>query len=354
MSATAFLARPEWWPALLAGPAVWFVLRARDAARARTLARVAGPRGDAVAPGRSDTLRRVRQALFAEGMILAAIAAMHPVWGGAYEGVERRSADVVVCLDVSRSMLARDVAPNRLERARREIRALAERARGDRLALVVFAGEARIAVPLTLDRASFAEMAERADTLSVRRGGTDLGGALGAALRAISQAGSEHAAVILLTDGEDLGGRGLAAAADCRDHGVAVHCVGLGSPLGSKIAVADGPGDGSVRPGETFLRDASGADVVSAMDAESLRRIAYATGGSFTNAGTDATAGATAGDDVLTTLYDDRVLPMARQAFASAEREHGDERGVNRYQVPLLGAFLLFILDLCLTDRSRA
>ena len=204
--------------------------------------------------------------------MLAVVAALQPLWGEGTASSSARGADVVVCLDVSRSMLARDVPPSRLAAAKREIRALARTRAGDRLALVLFAGEARLAAPLTSDVESFCEIVDLADPLSVGRGGTDLGAALEAALAALEGAAGDHAAVILVTDGEDLGGRGLRAAEACKARNVAVHCVGFGSAGGAKIPVA---GDG----GTTFLRDRGGAEVVSALDPDGLRRIAEATGG---------------------------------------------------------------------------
>jgi Ca-activated chloride channel family protein len=246
--------------------------------------------------------------------------------------VEQRGVDILVCLDVSQSMLARDLPPSRLARARHEISALAERAAGDRLGLVVFAGEARLAVPLTRDRESFRELVGLADPLAVERGGTDLGAALGTALEALRGQTGEHEVVLLLTDGEDHEGRGLRVARTCRDRNVTVHAVGFGSELGAKIPIA---GEG----GEEFLRDRSGADVVTRMNATTLRRIAEATGGEYVDVHART----------LPELYEQRILPMARKLFETEERRAKE----NRFQWPLLAAFLLWILELCLGDRRR-
>ena len=281
-------------PLLLLAPAAWLLLRSADRARGKRLASALGPRVP---------VPRRRVALGSVGLLLALVAVLGPAWGAAAGDVE--GADVVVCLDVSRSMLARDVDPDRLTRAKREIRALADRAAGDRLGLVVFAGEARAAVPLTDDMASFAELLDLADPTSVGRGGTDLGAALEAALDVLQ--GREGSA-LLVTDGEDLGGRGLAAARLLKERGVRVHCVGLGTELGSKITTESG-----------FLRDRTGEDVVSAMDATGLRAIAEATGGTFGGKVPD--------------------LSVTRRTGASDRRE-------NRYQWFLAAAVLLWLLDL--------
>jgi Ca-activated chloride channel family protein len=328
----AFLA-PSAWPTLALVPAAWLALRALDRARATRLADALGPRVRALVPGLSDGRRAARRALLSAGLLFALVAVMQPVWGETVAARERRGADVVVCLDVSRSMLARDVAPSRLAAAQAELRALTKCVKGDRLGLVVFAGEARLLVPVTRDMRSFADLAAAADPASVARGGTDIGAALEAALGALEVRDGAPAVILLLTDGEDLGGRGLSAAARCAARRVVVHAIGFGTALGSKIAVP------SPR-GETFVGDRGGADVVSSMDAAGLRRIADATGGEFVDASSSRAP--------LTDLYERRVLPVAREAFADEERR---ERP-NRFQWPLLAAFLLWILELCVTDRT--
>jgi Ca-activated chloride channel family protein len=170
----------------------------------------------------------------------------------------------------------------------------------------------------------------------VRVGGTDLGAALEAALEALPGDRGDHEAIVLITDGEDLHGRGLAVAERCRDRGVRVHCLGLGTERGSKIALADPTGTAA----ESFLRDRRGDEVVSALDLDGLQRIAAATGGHALSGNEPRT---------LLDLYERSIQPMARKSFAAEERTSRR----NRFQWPLLVALLLWILDLCFTDRSR-
>ncbi len=325
---------PAALPVLLLAPLAWLVLHVLDRGRARELAALLGERMRFLTAEAGERRRHVRLALFAIGLLAALAAVPQPVWGESVRTLEQRGVDILVCLDVSRSMLARDQVPDRLTAAQREIRALADRVRGDRLGLVVFAGEARLSVPLTQDAASFADLADLADTSSVQRGGTDLGAALETALGALQGQTGEHETVLLLTDGEDIEERGLRVAAACKAHGISVHCVGFGSAQGSKIAV-EGEGGG------TFLRDGDGAEVVTAMDPASLARIADVTGGTFVEAA--------AASIPLVALYEDEVLPMARKAFEAEERRERE----NRYQWPLVAAFGLWILELCWTDRRR-
>jgi Ca-activated chloride channel family protein len=334
MSPTDLFVRSWGLPLLLLAPLLWWGLRGLEARRARRGGALVGPRAAVLMRGVRSGRRAVRHALFAAGLLLALSAALHPVFGApsrvhAWEGV-----DLVLCLDVSRSMLARDVAPDRLARARQEVHALAQRAQGDRLALVVFAGEARVVAPLTRDAESVAVLADLADPTSVVRGGTDLGAALETALGLLEAGAGSAQAVVLLTDGEDLEEHGLATARRCKERGIAVHAVGLGTGLGGKIALEAG-GSGA------FLKDRTGAEVVTALDAASLRRITQAADGAFVDAG--------ASPQPLVDLYEQRVLPMARSAVDRAGRLEREDR----FQWPLLAAVLLWLFDLALAERSR-
>jgi Ca-activated chloride channel family protein len=322
-----FLA-PGSWPALLVLPLLALLIW--KTVRGRRLTRAVGPRLSILARDWSVPRRRTRRLLFLAATALAILALLQPVWGESSRDEDNLGVDVLVCLDVSRSMLAQDLAPSRLERAKNEIAALADRSRSDRLGLVVFAGEARLSVPLTQDRASFKELLELADPYSVERGGTDLGAALSLALEALRGQTGEHETVVLLTDGEDLTGEGLRVAEQAAQRGITLHCVGLGTALGAKI-----PHNGG------FLRDRSGAEVVSSLDPTTLRRIAEATGGEYLDAQDRP--------DALIDLYESRVLPMARKTFEAEERRARD----NRYQWPLLAAFLIWIVELCLGDRKH-
>jgi Ca-activated chloride channel family protein len=328
-------ARPAFLWLLALVPIAWAWRRAADLRAARLLAEIVGPRLDALAPGRDAGARRRRTAASACGVLFAVLALAAPRWGEREEATAPRGADVIVCLDVSRSMLAQDAAPTRLEAAKNAVRALLARAEGDRVGLVVFAGEAKLVVPLTRDAATFSEILGRAGPLTVANGGTDLGLALDAALAALAESRGDHAAIVVATDGEDLAGRGAAVAASCRARGVPVHAVGFGSTRGAKIAV---PGE----RGQEFVRDPAGGDVVTAFDPASLRRLSDAAGGEFVDA--------TASPDPLVALYDARIRPAALSAF-EVERRRG---GRPRFQWPLALAFCAFAFAASPPLRRRA
>lgn len=311
------------WPWLLLLPVAaalaWALFDRTRAAAARYGAppttRVAGP------------LRRASRLALLLGLGL--LCWMDPRLGQEPVVVERRGLDLIVCLDTSRSMLARDLEPTRLARALQDVRAvLPELSPGDRTGLVVFAGEARSWIPLTHDRDSFRALLDEVDTDLVKVGGTDLAAAL---KKALEVADPEHAgttAVLLLTDGEDLAGAGRQAAAELAAKGVVVHAVGYGSALGSKIAM---PG-----AGEAFLRDARGEEVVSKLDADSLRAVAAATGGEFVRAEVMPLP--------LRELHHKRLLPLQQRVY-----EAGEESGKQaRYQWVLLPLLLLLLWEIAM------
>ncbi|MBU0756108.1 MAG: VWA domain-containing protein [Planctomycetes bacterium] len=335
MSPHDLFAWPEATPFLLAMPMVWVLLHEIDRARKKRLKAVLGARAPLLAATLSRSRRTAQRRLLAAGLLAALIALMQPLWGEGLRKIKQRGVDLLVCLDLSQSMLARDLLPSRLERAKSELCVLADRARGDRIGLVAFAGEARLIVPLTRDMDSLMELVDLTGPLTVERSGTDLGAALEAALDALQGQTGDHEAILLLTDGEDLEERGLEAAGHCRERNIRVHCVGFGSSRGSKIAVESDEG-------ESFLRDSSGSEVVSAMDPASLRRIAETTGGEFLEAGTRSRP--------LLQLYEKRIVPMARKSFDTA----GLRERKNRFQWPLMVAFLLWISAFGLTDRKRS
>ncbi|HYC77725.1 MAG TPA: VWA domain-containing protein, partial [Planctomycetota bacterium] len=249
-----FLAPERAWLLALA-PLAWAGGAWLERRREREVRVALGPRAAEL----HDVSRRRRaagRALGAAALFFGATAAMEPAFGESAASTPR-GVDVVIALDVSRSMLARDAAPDRLGAARRELEGLLARAAGDRFGLVAFAGDATRVCPLTRDLASFRTLLAGVDVDLPRRGGSDLAAALDAAAAAFPEGATEGGAVVLLTDGEDHGGRAVDAAARARARGLAVHAVAYGAADGGKIVVDDGAG------GSRVLTDATGRDVIS-------------------------------------------------------------------------------------------
>lgn len=328
MSAVVFLV-PAWWPLLLLVPAaVWLGARLSAAARRAAADELDGRETVSWGTRRWGAWR----AACAVGAATATgVALLQPVWGDG-DG-EPVGPDVVLCLDVSWSMAARDVAPSRLAAAQAEIERLATARPGTRLGLVVWAGDARAVVPLVADLPSVAAIARTFAAGASGRGGSDPGAAIDAALATLRGGGAAAGAIVLLGDGEDFAGHGVAAAARASAAGVPVHCLGFGSEAGSKIVV---PGDG----GETFLRDTAGTEIVTRLERAGFAAIAAAGGGRCL---APAPAGA------LAALVDDTIASSAR---AVASQDH-TRNPAHRFQWPLLAAVLLWMLRVALPERSR-
>ncbi|MGB0954245.1 MAG: VWA domain-containing protein [Planctomycetota bacterium] len=252
---------------------------------------------------------------------------MQPRWGFEADAATRRGVDLLVCLDVSRSMLARDVGPDRLQRAKAEVEALMTELGEDRIGLVLVAGEARRAAPLTRDFASYRAILQLADPQSLRQGGTDLAAALETAATLLEDAADGGRHVLLLTDGEDRAGRAAEFAAAIGAQGIQVHTLGVGTARGGKITLTDRDGQ------EFFLQDAFGKEVVTRLMPASLDRIAAATRGSSLQLQEEV--------GVLVPWYREVLLPQLQEAAIADP----DMERANRFQWPLgvagIGAFLL-------------
>ena len=314
--------RAHLWPYSLLLPVVWAVLYLL---LQRTRAAVQRYGAAPLAP----TPRPVWRSLRLTGLLgLGFLCWLDPRWGEEIVETERRGLDVIFCLDTSQSMLATDMTPSRLQRARRDVASVLPALQGgDRAGLVAFAGEARLWVPLTHDVDSFAGLLDEVDTDSVRVGGTDLAKALRRARDLADPSESKTTVVLLLTDGEDLAGEGQAAARELKDDGLLVYTVGYGSALGSKIPVEGANG-------AVFLRDADGVEVVSRMDPESLERLAQVTGGEFVRAEAMALP--------LVELHRKRLVPMQKRAYDAGEEVSKQAR----YQWLLFPLVVLLMLEI--------
>jgi len=310
----------------------WFAIRARTR-RAANLA-IAVRRAPLLGPSR---VGRDRFAALAVGCaaILGAVALVGPGLGHVERTVERRGVDLVVCLDVSRSMLARDERPDRLSRAKREVQGLLDRLAGDRVALIAFAGEAQRIAPLTADRRALGQLVETAQPDDLAIGGTDLGRALELALELFDGRSGAHEAVVLVTDGEDLEGRAAEVAERAGRAGIRVYVVGVGTPEGGKIPTQDERGR------ESMVRGADGAEVITRLEPATLERLAEASGGEYLSTQTSPTP--------LEELYLRRISKLEGQGYAG-----GIERlPLDRYQWPLGAAIALLAVGFLAQGARR-
>jgi Ca-activated chloride channel family protein len=285
----------------------------------------------------SFTGRRWKAVLLIVAFSLGVVAAARPAWNPLPKKLERRGRDVVFILDVSKSMLAEDLVPNRLERAKLAIRDALERLAGDRVALVLFAGNAVVKCPLTLDYGFFRMMLEDVSTDSIARGGTMIGDAIRKSLDEVfDDQQKKFKDIILITDGEDHDSFPVEAAADAGERGIRIIAIGIGDEeQGKRVPQKDEAGR------RAFLKY-KGREVWSKLDADSLRKMVNATpGGRYLNV--------TTGTIDLGDVY--------MKLIAGAEKKALESRTVVRYeekfQIFLAGVIILLFLELLVRERKR-
>ena len=173
--------------------------------------------------------RRVKRALVIAGVACLAVALARPLAGFRWEEARRKGLDLMFAVDTSKSMLAQDVKPDRLTRAKMAVEDLLEKLDGDRVGLVAFAGNAFLQCPLTLDYDAFRQSLDALDTKIIPRGGTDIASAIQETEAALEGNGNDERILVLLTDGEDLEGSALDAARAAAKNGLKIFTVGVGS-----------------------------------------------------------------------------------------------------------------------------
>jgi Ca-activated chloride channel family protein len=201
-----------------------------------------------------------------------------PQIGTRSEEVKRKGSDVIVCLDVSNSMNAEDIRPSRLERARQAVYRLIERMQGDRIGLIVFAGQAYVQLPVTTDYNAARLFLSSVNSGMVPTQGTAIGAALDLALRAAGDTLRKNTAVVVITDGENHEDDAVEAAREAAARGMTVHTLGMGTPAGAPVPLYRN------RQRVGFLQDGSGQTVVTRLDAGALNAIADAGRGRFVRA----------------------------------------------------------------------
>jgi Ca-activated chloride channel family protein len=282
--------------------------------------------------GVSPARRKFRFTLLIAAVTLLIVAIARPQYGYDKEEVHQSGLDIVVAVDTSKSMLATDIAPNRLERAKLAALELMQTAKADRLGLVAFAGDAFLSCPLTSDDTAFQQSVQALDVNSIPQGGTALAAAIDTALTAFKEQ-DHHKALVLITDGEDNDEGALAAAEKAAKAGLKIFTIGIGSTEGTLVRVPDGNG------GSDYIRDDKGQVVKTKLNEQLLQQIATAAGGFYLPL---------RGADTIETLYERGLEPMPKS--------EGQERLVRRYHEqfhwPLAAAMLLLLVEFLLPERS--
>ncbi len=283
-----------------------------------------------IAPNLSFARKRFKDFLLLLAVFSIIIAFADPQIGTRIEEIKREGIDLVVAIDVSSSMLAQDIAPSRLAKAKHEMSGLLDRLEGDRVALVAFSGQAVIECPLTMDYGAAEIFLDVLEPGLVSKPGTSISAAIRASLRAFQKESQAGKAIVLITDGEDHQEQVMEAVQEAVEMGVVIHTVGIGSPQGVPIPTGELGGE--------FKKDKKGNVIVTRLDESLLQEIAKQTGGVYqrcTSSGDemDAIVGAVAG--------------LEKGELGSKEFTQYE----HRYQIFLIIALLALTLEFILSDR---
>ncbi len=285
--------------------------------------------------GVSPSRQKARMALMVLAVIFLGLALARPQWGVTNQEFRQRGLDIMVAIDTSNSMLAEDVSPSRLARAKLAAMDLAKKARTDRLGLIAFSGAAFLQCPLTLDDAAFAESVQALDTKTISEGGTAIQEAIDEAVKALKDEPENCKVLVLFTDGEDHDGDPVAAAQKAAKAGLVIFTVGIGTPEGELLRVRDEKGR------TDYIRDENRQPVKSRLDEDLLQQLALSTPKGFYLRLTGA--------KTIDTLYDRGIAPLPK-----VEREAKTFQNFHeRYHWPLAIAMVILLVEMFLPDRQR-
>jgi Ca-activated chloride channel family protein len=286
-----------------------------------------------LAPDASTAKRTVKQALLLFSLACLIVAAANPQVGTRLEEVKREGIDLFIALDVSLSMKAEDIRPSRLEKAKRDVSDLLRKLQGDRVGLVVFAGEAFVQFPLTADYSAADLFINAVDVEAVPVPGTMIGTAIDVALKSFRKDLPTQKAIVVVSDGENTEGDITGAVEKARKEGVRVFAIGMGTPEGSPIPIYGPNGERT-----DYKHDRAGTIVLTKLDESALQQIALSTGGSYrraTNAGNEI-------DEIhkeLATLQKTKMGSLQVTGFE------------DQFQYPLTLGILLLVIELLLSER---
>jgi Ca-activated chloride channel family protein len=334
------LAHPQLLWLLLTVPAVVLAYVVAFTRRRRLLARLGGTvLLERMAASVSVPRKVFRASLVTLALALIVLALARPQAGGRAKLERQRGLDLVVALDFSKSMLARDIYPSRLERAKRELERLMDRLAGDRVGLVAFAGET-LTYPPTTDYAAVKLFWRDLSSVDMPVGGTAIGRALKAAIEQLSrlrrkEGETRSQVILLLTDGEDTESEPLEMADEAARLGIKIFAVGIGSRSGELVPEVDG--DGKITG---YLKDRDGKYVTSRLAEDMLAQLASKTGGEYLRADAKRFG-----------------VEAVEAALAGLKRTENEARLVKQYddvyEVLALPAFLLLVGEACTSERRR-
>ncbi len=277
----------------------------------------------------------IKSALIVAAVAFSMLALMRPQWGFQWQEVKKKGLDIMIAVDVSKSMLANDVKPNRLERSKLAIKDLIRKLKGDRIGLIAFSGTAFLQCPLTVDYNGFLLALNDLNINTIPHGGTAISGAIKMALKSFEGGQQGENVLIIITDGEDHEGGAVKLARQAEKEGVKIFCIGIGTRQGELIPLVDGSGK------KSFLKDKQGNVVKSRLNERILGDIALATGGAYVRS-----RGAEFGLDLI---YEQKLSGMEKREIKAqmAKRYH------ERFQIPLAIALMLLVIEPLINDKKK-
>ncbi|MDD5644240.1 MAG: VWA domain-containing protein [bacterium] len=284
----------------------------------------------------SPFLGKVKILILSLAMTLIVLSMAGPQWGYQIEEIKTRGVDIMVLLDVSRSMLAEDIKPNRLEWAKTKIRRLLSMLKGDRIGLVVFSGASVLQCPLTSDYSVYNLFLQDVNTEMVSHGGTDIGKSINTAIKSFEGSESKYHVLLLITDGEDHGKHTEEAVRNMKNSGIRLYMMGVGTLEGGLIPVVKEDGT------KSFLKDKNGNFINTKLEKAAFAKIAAITG-------SGAYVKAVPGDEDLMEIYRNGIAQLEEREIKSSTVKKYE----NRYQIVFSAALVLLILESLIEERKK-
>jgi len=286
-------------------------------------------------PNVSKSLPIVKFVLYTLAIITLLVGLANLQFGTKLEEVKREGIDLMICLDVSNSMLAEDLSPNRLERSKRAIYQLIEKLHNDRLGIIVFAGQAYVQLPITTDYSSAKLFLETIGTDIIPTQGTSIGSAINLAMESFDFENGTSKSIIVITDGENHEDDAKTAATEAASENVTVHTIGMGSEKGGPIPIYKNGAQ------IDFRKDNAGNTVVTKLNETMLKEIATAGNGSYVRA-----SNANAGLNIIM----DEIDKMEKKEFGSKSFKDYEDR----FQIFLIIALFLIVIEYFISNRRSS
>ena len=289
---------------------------------------------DRLMPSAGKYKRSIKFFLLLSSLMFLILGLANPQIGTKLEEVKREGVDIMIALDVSNSMKAEDIKPNRLESAKQEIARMLDKLQNDRIGLIVFGGQSYLQLPLTTDYSAARLILSTIDVDIVPDPGTAIGSAIRLAMKSFAEGEKKHKVIILITDGENHEDDAVAAAKDAAAEGVVIHTVGMGSPDGAPIPIYQN----NAQVG--FMKDNQGNVVITKLDEQALREIAETGKGTFVRA--------TNQQNELDAVFKD-IQSMEKKEFgAKVVTDYED-----RFQYALVPAAIFLLMEFFISERKN-